>query len=275
MVSAQLIENTQDQYRRISRITTKLRRGGRLDWDSIIDSTRDSYKTESHDTARDCVTSAIKNFRLDRWEDQPYYVEVWTEKRGHIAVLYSTTDRLDVQICECGGKRLLTEDSVSGLLRAQGKGKMNRIIYVGDYDPSGLRMDHNMQEQLDNWGIRVVWKRVALTLDQIDEYEIRRAYTVQDKASATWVKKHPDVEILGHDTEGRPLVNKLEKDANAQWFKDQNDGDLFQVEVDALEVSVLRELVENAITAIMKTDAYDAMLVEENRQRHEIYKLLA
>lgn len=274
MVSAQAIENTIDQYRRISRITTKLRRGGRLDWDRIIDGTRDSYKTASYDTARDCVTSAVQNFRLERWKDQEYHVEVWTEKRGHIVVLYSTTDQLDVHICECGGKRLITQDAVTNMLEAQADGKLNVIIYVGDYDPSGLRMDQNMQKQIADWGVNGVWRRVALTLEQIDEYGITRAFSVLDKASAAWMKKHPDVEILGYDRESAPLVNKLEKDENAQWFRDQHGGELFQVEVDALDVSILRDLVQDSITEYMDLGAYDLVIAEEDRQRDEITALL-
>lgn len=268
MVAQNLIDNTSNQYRRISTICTKLRQGGWCDWDWIIDTTRSRLKTQEYGDADACVEDALDSFRLDRWQDQPHYVEVWTEKRGLAVALSSTTNALDVYVCDKGGKSLITETAIASLKKAQDEGRENVILYVGDYDASGLKMDDNMITQLSQWGIEAVWERVALTYGQ--QADLERAYIVPATFTAAWRGKHPDVEIIAHDENGRELVNKLEKDGNAEWFREQHDGELFQVEVDAMPMADLRELVHTAITNRLYRPAYDEIVAEENDQREEM-----
>ncbi len=269
MVVAEVVKNVLAEYQRISKVTLDLRHGGRVDWSMITDSTRGVYKTNSYVSARQCAAAAVNRFRLDRWADQEYHVEVWVEKRGLIPALYPVTNALDVYICENGGKRALTEESVASLIQAQEAGKENAIVYVGDYDSSGLQMDENMIKQLNEWGVIAEWWRVALTLEQTES--LPRAYTVLDKASSKWVAKHPNVEILKRTDNGRQAwVNKLEKDSNAEWFKSNHDGELFQVEVDALEIGTLRQYVQTAIEEYMDAGAYASVLAEEDRQREDM-----
>lgn len=269
MVTDKVLDNTMAEYKHVSRVVTNLRRFGMLDWLWISDTTRNSHKSQSHLDVTECVLSAVDRFRVYRWADQEYHVEVWVEKRGHISALFPTTNALDVQICDKGGRCLFTEDQAQGLLEAQADGKKNFIIYVGDYDASGLRMDIDNKRQLAEWGVVTEWQRVALTLGQVQEHKLPPAFTVPARASQAWIDKHPDVEILGKNADGQSLVNKLEKDPNAQWFRDRHHGDLFQVEVDALPVEILRESVRDAIMAKLDLDLYNLMVEDENEQRDD------
>ena len=263
MVTAGELDNTMAQYKRVSRVTTDLRRGGYLDWNRIEDTTRGAHKRPDYRNAHHCLTAALDSFRLDRWADQLVYVQVWCEKRGHISVLYPTTDALDVTIVECGGRRALNQETVEPFLRRPGKRAV--VLYVGDYDPTGLQIDDNLQRQLGEWGVHVEWKRVALTPEQQSHY--MRRYVVPDKATDKWLAQHPNVEIIGYSPSGDPLVNKLEKDPNAQWFRDRHDGELFQVEVDAMPTDDLRLVVAGAIGELLNLDMYNRRVDEENRQR--------
>jgi len=207
MVTREVIENTMAQYKRVSRVTLDLRRSGRLDWSLIVDDTRGTYKTHSYGNVDNCVKYALNNFRLNRWEGQLEHVQVWVEKRGHVSILYPITDSLDVVLVENGGRKAITEEAVEPFHTAQESGRRNRIIYVGDYDPSGLQMDENMRNQLAQWGVEVEWERVALTFDHIQS--LPRAYVVPDTASKEWLSKHPDVEILGYNKQGIPPAQFL------------------------------------------------------------------
>jgi hypothetical protein len=267
MVSAGVVSNTLKEYKHISRVVTSLRRGGYVDWNAITDGTRGAYKTPDYESALECASDALDRFRMDRWRGQPYYVEVWIEKRGLSGMLFPETDRLDVTLRENGGKRALSEELVLPLLRAQQEERSPVILYVGDYDPSGLRMDENMEYQLAQWGVSAQWRRVALTFEHLDMYNLPPEFIVEETATDGWLRKHPDAEILGYDKQGRPLVNKLEKDTNAQWFKERHGGQLFQVEVDALEEADLRRLVRDSILDFLEVDMYNQVLEEEGRQR--------
>lgn len=274
MVTRQHIDNTQNEYSKISKIVLKLRRGGFLDWDAIEDTTRSSHKSPNYNNVNDCLYAALKRFRLKRWEGQKNYVEVWVEKRGHVSILYPTTNALDVSITECGGRMALNFDIVEKLIEAQQQGKRNHILYVGDYDPSGLSIDRNLQSQLEQWGITADWKRVSLTYDQIREYNLIKAYMVMDKISPKLIKKRPDIEILGYDIEGNPLANKLDKDTSSKAFKAAHNGELFQVEVDAVEVPILRQLIKENILRLLDIDSFNECIEREEEERIDIIEKL-
>ena len=269
MVTQGHVENTLAEYRRISDITVKLRRGGFLDWDLIADDTRQAYKQPSFGRIEHAVHRAINAFRYDRWEQQQYLVQVWVEKRGHVSVLYPVTNRYDVSIVENGGRRIITPEVVEPFITAQDRGQTNVILYVGDYDPSGLQMDENMIAQLEALGVECTWKRVALTAEHLYMYELPRAYIVETGASQKWLRQHANAEVIRTEVVGgveHKIVNKLEKDPSAQWFKSRHDGELFQVEVDALEVPILRQLVE---TAILQHADHDELSRVEAQEEHD------
>lgn len=269
MVTHGIIDNTQSEYRRISRVTTDLRRGGYLDWDLIVDGTRNAYKTASYDSIEDAVERAISNFRYDRWANQHAHVQVWVEKRGHVSMLYPITNRYDVSVCDNGGRRAVNEELVLPFLLAQREGRRNIILYVGDYDPSGLQMDVNLQDQLADWGAVVEFRRVALTYEHLHKYNLPRAYMIEDDVTDAWLRRHPLAEVQRY-VNGKPKVNKLEKDPNADWFRRQHNGDLFQVEVDALEVDVLRGLIEDAIKAVADVDELALVQQQEDNERERV-----
>lgn len=274
MVTRQHTENTQNEYSRISKIVLKLRRGGFMDWDSIEDTTRNVHKSPNYNDINECIINALKRFRLYRWADQENYVEVWVEKRGHVSILYNITNPLDVPIVECGGRMALNFDMVENLIEAQKRGKKNHILYVGDYDPSGLSIDKNLKHQLLQWGITAEWLRVSLTYNQIQEYNLIKAYTVLDEISEKLIQRRPDIEILGYADSGRPLVNKLEKDTSSKGFKTAHNGELFQVEVDAVEVPILRELVKQEILSLIDFDSFQSCKQLEDEQRNDIIEKL-
>ena len=99
-------------------------------------------------------------------------------------------------------------------------------MYLGDYDPSGLRMDEKMIERYWNeYGIDL--KRIAITREQIQKFGLQHL-------------TNPDPEVL----------SKLRRDPNADVFRRNNDGRLFQIEVDVLQVldpSILKDLLVSNI----------------------------
>ena len=52
----------------------------------------------------------------------------------------------------------------------QGYREQRIIIHLGDHDPSGIDMTRDIQERLNMFGADVYVKRVALTMNQIDQY---------------------------------------------------------------------------------------------------------
>ena len=50
---------------------------GLIDWDVIEDRIRVPAMPSQFDNLSHLVQAAISSYRLDRWENQEYYVEVW------------------------------------------------------------------------------------------------------------------------------------------------------------------------------------------------------
>lgn len=121
------------------------------------------------------------------------------------------------------------------------------VLYFGDYDPTGTAMSHKIEEWLQPHGINFV--RVALNHEHISSYSLERF-------------RNPDPKVAA----------KLRKDPNNKRFKDENDGQLFQIELDVLEKTPERfkELVLGTIGKY-----YDKNIYEENMRKFIPEKITA
>jgi hypothetical protein len=176
--------NTQAAY--ISRKETmkNARLGGLIDWDHLVDRTRTVRALPHADSPADHLTAAVTAYHVDRWARQDTYLECWIEKDALVGVIAPVCTRFDVPYFSCRGdvstsavwraaQRMLTKAST-----ADGNGasfKRVAVLYLGDFDPSGLNMSVSMQRYLDQFmahhgGPDVTLDRIALTRDQIARY---------------------------------------------------------------------------------------------------------
>lgn len=145
-VAADLIPNTMRSYKRLGDIVNQGRLGGLIDWQAIEDRTRAMEEHGHWSEASSIVRSAARSFRLDTWEDQPVYVEVWVEKEALAAVVERAAGALDVPWFSCRGyvsqssmweaaERIIERAHPPGLIH---KAREAVVFHLGDHDPSGL-----------------------------------------------------------------------------------------------------------------------------------------
>jgi len=79
--------NSQKSYNKLAGIISDGRLAGLIDWDSIEDRGRAPTSWIEYDGPVDMVESALRRYRLPRWKDQDYYVELWVEKQALAGVL--------------------------------------------------------------------------------------------------------------------------------------------------------------------------------------------
>lgn len=257
LVSIGLIPNTKSYYVSLSSHTVTWRENGMLPIDCFLDETRrvveidDIYESPEEYVERlagyleDASTDYSNS--IPRWHKQPNYVEVWTEKNAQIGILRSIlrNDDIDrqVRIVPGGGYGSVSyiSDNVERLKKWQRRGKKIRIRYFGDIDPSGEDIDIVILRKLAIYGIKDVdFRRVALTDDLIDVHELPR-------------KPDPDT------------FEKLKNDPRAKSFKAKHNGELFQVEVDALVAKApdqFKELVLNSVDEFFNEVIYEEVLNE-------------
>jgi len=230
-----LVPKSEAGYRAVAYQVLQMRRLGMLPYNFIADGTRWVRKPTTYSGLQACLERTKEAYRRALWDDQPVYVEIWCEKDAVAGVLLDVTDPWDVPLYVCRGYSSETFTfNAAETLKAQGKPAY--IYYVGDLDPSGWNISESIQRRLSEFGARFTFKRLAITPEQVDMWQ---------------------------------LPTRLPKpgDTRAKNWK------LPCVEVDALPANRLRQLCEQAITAHIDPYVYEQTLrieAEERRSLEEI-----
>lgn len=208
-VAKGLIPNRDTEYKRLGSIVNDARLAGLIDWDRITDRTRNLKQNSHWSNPQDIVKACGDQFQVDKWADQPNYVEVWVEKDALVGLLEVACRPLDVAYFSCRGYTSQSEVWVASqrLLAKIRAGKKVTIIHLGDHDPSGIDMTRDIMDRLttflrhhraldvatdnprvnetrDEWADRlsdialkdpqymapVEVHRIALNMDQVEQY---------------------------------------------------------------------------------------------------------
>jgi len=176
-------------------------------------------------------------YRLDRTEGQPVSLYIGIEKVGQVEQLLSWFDPLGVPILAVGG--YASQSYVKQVVEdTRSQRRPAVLLYAGDCDPSGEDIFRDFTERTDCWD---QVNRVALDLDQVERYELP-----PNPGKAT--------------------------DPRAADFK-RRHGRLVQVEVDALDPNVLRDLYQSAIDQHWDQDMYLLALDREDQDRRYLRSL--
>jgi hypothetical protein len=238
LVSAGVIENTRGDYQKSSRMMTKAREDGRCPFEWIVDRSRPTYEANVFTDAAEYAEVVKRGYRKDYWAAQPRHVEVWTEKDAIIGSVEPVTDELGVTIRVARGFFSTTRmhDIAEHLKRIEQEKEIH-ILYLGDYDPSGLCIENEGESRLLEYMERIGgagWfelKRVAILREDIARYHL-------------------------------PPLRVKDTDSRARKFKRRHGREC--VELDALPPEVLRERLRKAIRAHIDRKLWDrAVWVEQ------------
>lgn len=169
-VQANLLENKVTSYGWLGDLINDGRMAGLVDWDLIVDRTRNVRALAHWARPSAIVESALSSYAMDRWSNQDHYVEVWVEKDALRGVIAQACNALDVAHFSCRGYTSASEAWAAGqrLLVQQDKGKQVHILHLGDHDPSGLDMTRDIQARLSTFTHgEVDVQRLALNMDQV------------------------------------------------------------------------------------------------------------
>lgn len=173
LVSRDIIANKQSEYKRLGSILNDARLHGLVDWDSIEDRTRNLAGVSHWNDPSDVIASAAHSFRIDKWKNQPFRIEVWVEKDALVGVLEKACRPLDVDWFSCRGYTSQSELYGAGKRLASyiRRGQIPVIIHLGDHDPSGIDMTRDIQERLTMFAEeQIEVRRIALNMDQVRQY---------------------------------------------------------------------------------------------------------
>lgn len=243
-VAKDLMPNNEKQYKRLGRLVTQAREAGVMDWTAIEDAGRSAHGAYVEENPNSVVEGIEVGLCFDQWARQSEYLEVWVEKQALEGVIRRPCKRHDVRYMACKGYLSASEAWRAGLRfqNAIYDGKRPVLIHLADHDPSGLDMTDDNSNRIrlfaeDN-GIEV--RRIALNAKQIDQY------------------KPP------------PNPAKITDSRYAKYMKDYGPSSW---ELDALEPSVLDDLIDDTITEYIDQTIWDEVLVEQAKARKPLAAL--
>jgi hypothetical protein len=241
LVSRDYIPNSQRSYNQIGRIVSDGRLAGLIDWNMIVDRGRGTVSNTHWNSPAEIVESAARQFRIDKWKDQPCHIEVMVEKQALEGVLIPVCKKLDVNFTANKGYSSQSMMYLMGkTLRHQARhnNKEIAIFYLGDHDPSGLDMDRDIKERLELFsGLGVVVKRLALKYEQIEELK-----PPENPAKLTDTRAKGYVRLYGYSS----------------W------------ELDAIEPKELDKLVTDAVESQRDPDLWDDSVKKEKAMKKEL-----
>jgi len=270
LVSKNIIPNTKNSYKTLSRKLVEARKKGIIPFDAFVDKTRYSKKPFGLGwkpfTVKDVetkerrleekfeeldLTKLIENefgyYKEHRgfwkWCGQPYYVEVWMEKDALADTVWNWIkgEGVVLRVNRGYGSWSFLHESINEMMANMEDGMKPVVLYFGDLDPTGVDIDRFLQEVYEYFGVEVEFKRIAVTPEQIEKYN------------------------LPPRPEDAETIAKLQRDVRSKNYKEK-----YIVELDSLLAFVPDEFKKILRTEI--NNYWDKVRFDEIREEHEKIK---
>lgn len=241
-VARDLIPNTQKSYDRLGSIVNKARLSGLIDWDTIVDRTRNLQTIAHWPSVGALLAEDARVYREDKWRLQDTRIEVWVEKEALAGVFERVCGELELPSFACRGYVSQSEmwHAAQRLRQYEREGFFTVILHFGDHDPSGLDMTRDIQDRLRLFRARTEVKRLALNMDQVEKYN--------------------------------PPPNPAKK-SDARWKAYAAEYGNSSWELDALNPQILSALVEDAVAEYRVSGSWDLACEQEEDGRSTLQTL--
>lgn len=235
-VARDLLPNVPQSYKRLGGIVSDGRLAGLIDWEHIEDRTR-AVKRNSHwSNPESIIDGCAYSYGIEKWKGQEHWVEVWIEKDALVGVIEDICSELDCAYFSCRGysSQSAMHKAANRLLYRESKGHKTVILHLGDHDPSGIDMTRDIIDRLEMFGSGVEVKRIALNMEQIEEYNPPpNPAKITDSRAEQYIAEHGD----------------------DSW------------ELDSLEPSMMVDLVRDQILLLRDEEQWQKMLDKENKEK--------
>jgi hypothetical protein len=216
----------------------KMRREGRIPYDWISDATRTGYHVNAYKNAADFIESMAGQYRADIWTSSPFYVEVWCESRSIAGIIQADCQEMGVSLYPAAGFSSLTlcYDAAKTMNYYTDNGeKEAHILYIGDYDPAGVLIDVSIEREIRQHlheNVELEFHRLGINPVQIEKYDL-------------------------------PTKPRKRSDRRSRHVKET-------VEAEAMQASILRDLLREAIESYLDPRALAVAKVAEESERFRL-----
>jgi hypothetical protein len=240
LIDSMEIRNTQ----KISRLLTWAREEGEIEWEWIVDESRAMEGWSTYTDLSEYGECVERWYRRDFWAHQENRIILISEKATVAGILRPVLGRCGVPFFAVHGFNSATKmhDLAKDIADDE---RHTVLLYVGDYDPSGMYMsEEDLPSRLNEYGAG-------------DDYTIRR------------------VALTYGDTHGGNLpafdLETKKKDPRYKWFVSHYGDEAW--ELDAMDPNVLRDRVTSEIDRYIDQDDWQQHLKIEEAQRETTRKI--
>ncbi|MCK5670933.1 hypothetical protein KAI10_06085 [Candidatus Bathyarchaeota archaeon] len=238
LVSRLLIKNTINSYKRLSRILVKARERGHVPINCLEDRSRrilgrgdtGYYSAEEYLKSKlNSLQDSWKGFTMPMWDNQPRHVLISLEKDALSRLVSRVANNYSIRTFPTRGYPSFSYvQGMARYMQTRLKGKHVVVLYFGDFDPSGIDIERDLEARLGRYGAKdFSVTRVALTNAQIIEHNL-------------------------------PPMPVKRSDARAESFL-ATHGDK-SVELDALDPNLFTTVVEKAIRQQINVRRWNAKI---------------
>jgi hypothetical protein len=232
--------NNERSYENLGSLISTGRMAGMISWDAIEDRTRELTSNGHWDDPSSIMGAVAQQYAVDKWDDQPYRVEVWVEKDALEGVIARPAKDLDISYFSCRGYTSQTamHDAAMRLKEYIENGQKVVLLHLGDHDPSGIDMSRDIEDRLSlflgDLSSEFELRRLALNMDQVRRYAPPpNPAKITDSRATSYIRLH----------------------GKSSW------------ELDALEPRVITQLITEQVEKLRSKGLWLARVAEEKHQK--------
>ena len=260
-----LIPLTKSGYKSLDAKMVTMRQEGKIPWGTFAVKRGRSVEGSSYFTAEQWANywirqlkKAHETYRLPRWYGQENLVEVWVEKDGLLGATANWVSDLDITVRAPQGQGAweFIHEAMKNImeeLESQDKTKVN-IIYLGDLDPSGMRIPYVLSEK----GIPFFQEHFGM-----DDVEFTVIGLTPQQVRDNSLPEMP---------ESDEVLEKINRDPNLRWYRENYPADMF-TELDAfyaLATAEAKRTIREAVEALFDEAQFKKSRKLEKENRDEV-----
>lgn len=228
------LKKTLQDYKVLSRYLVKMRREGEMPYDWIFDETCEEVTWLNWQTPQEALQWIARNYSKELWADMGVLPMIWCEKRATKVHIESVCQKYQVPVMIAVG---FSSESLKWDISQyiDNYELCVKVFGLFDFDASGEKIYLDMLkgvEKLIQSNVYIEYETLALTEEQIEEYNLPTRLPKQSSHSHDW----------RHD---------------------------FSVEIDALDPLILEDILEKRILQLISEyqDEYDSAVRHEKRDK--------
>lgn len=266
--SYNIIPLTDYGYKKLDAKMVEMRREGVIPWGFFAVKRGTTVETHGYYTAQvwarhfiNGLRTAHETYHLPRWFGQSHLVEVWVEKDGLLGATANWLEDLEITCRAPQGQGAweFIHNALKSMrkeLEQQGKEQIH-ILYLGDLDPSGMRIPEVMQRE------GIPHFEEYLGLDEIDFQVIG--------VTPEQVRLHN----LPNMPESEEVLNKIMRDPNMGWYLEQYPRTFTELDAFyALATDAAQETMFEAVERYFNEDQYEESRGLEESNKTEVKALV-